>query len=131
MTRDSPRSVVVIDGICVLCSRLYRFVSSRDHDGRFRFVTVQEPEGRALCQHHGIDPDNPATFILVEGDSGYVRSDAALRIVASLPGWGWTRLLRIIPRPLRDWAYDVVARNRYQWFGKNDVCLMPNTPKNA
>jgi len=125
---DSNQAIILIDGVCVLCSRWYRFVSARDRVRRFRFVTTQQPEGRVIAARHGVDPDNPSTFILVEGGTAFVRSDAALRILAQLPGWRWTWLLRAIPRALRDRLYDLVARNRYRWFGRLDVCILPTSP---
>jgi predicted DCC family thiol-disulfide oxidoreductase YuxK len=119
------KPVIVIDGVCVLCSRWYRFVTARDRDRHFRFVAIQEPEGRSIAVRHGVDPDNPATFLLVDGDFAYARSEAALRILKELPGWRWSAIARLIPRSLRDRCYDFVARRRYRWFGKLEVCMMP------
>jgi predicted DCC family thiol-disulfide oxidoreductase YuxK len=121
------QSIVLIDGFCVLCSRSYRFVKMRDRDRRFRFLSIQQPEGRAIASRYGIDPEQPATFILVEGGVAFVRSEAALRILGELPRWRWTRVLRIIPSALRDRLYDLVARNRYRWFGRLHVCILPNS----
>jgi predicted DCC family thiol-disulfide oxidoreductase YuxK len=118
-------SVILFDGYCVLCSRSYRFVTARDRAERFRFVPIQEPEGRELAAAVGVDADNPETFVLIEDGRVFVRSDAALRIGAGLPWWGWVSAFRIVPRPIRDWVYGVVARNRYRWFGKLDVCTLP------
>jgi predicted DCC family thiol-disulfide oxidoreductase YuxK len=124
-TKADGKPVIVIDGVCVLCSRWYRFVTTRDRDRHFRFVAIQEPEGRAIAARHGVDPDNPTTFLLVDGDCAYARSEAALRILKELPGWGWSAIARIIPRSFRDRCYDFVARRRYRWFGKLEVCMMP------
>jgi predicted DCC family thiol-disulfide oxidoreductase YuxK len=115
-------AVILFDGVCVLCSWSYRFVRARDPDRHFRFVAIQEAEGQALARRFAIDPDNPSTFVLIEGDIARVRSDAVLRIVARLPGWRWMTLLRVVPRGLRDRLYDLVARNRYRWFGRLDAC---------
>lgn len=120
---------ILFDGVCILCSRSYRFVTQRDTALQFRFVAIQEPEGRALAARFGIDADDPDTFALIEDDVLHTRSDAALRIFAALPGWAWTRALRLIPRTLRDALYDVVARNRYRWFGKSEVCMLPSRPE--
>jgi predicted DCC family thiol-disulfide oxidoreductase YuxK len=118
--------LILFDGICVLCSRGYRFVTARDPERRYRFVAIQSDEGRALASANNIDPDNPSTFILIGEGRTYVRSDAALRILASLPWWRWAAMLRFIPERWRDAAYDIIARNRYRWFGKRDTCLMPD-----
>jgi predicted DCC family thiol-disulfide oxidoreductase YuxK len=121
------QSIVLIDGVCVLCSRSYRFIRTRDRDRRFRFLAIQQPEGRSIALRYGIDPDQPATFILVEDDVAHVRSDAALRILGQLPHWRWTRVLRIVPLGLRNRVYDLIARNRYRWFGRLDACMLPNS----
>jgi predicted DCC family thiol-disulfide oxidoreductase YuxK len=119
-------SVILFDGICVLCSAGYRFVTARDLDRRYRFVAIQSAEGRALAAANHIDPDDPSTFILIGDGKTYTRSDAALRILSSLPWWSWTKALRIVPERWRDAVYDMIARNRYRWFGKRDTCLMPD-----
>jgi predicted DCC family thiol-disulfide oxidoreductase YuxK len=121
------QSIVLIDGVCVLCSRSYRFIRTRDRDRRFRFLAIQQPEGRSIALRYGIDPDQPATFILVEDGVAHVRSDAALRILGQLPHWRWTRVLRIVPLGLRNRVYDLIARNRYRWFGRLDACMLPNS----
>ena len=118
-------AIVLFDGVCVLCSRWYRFVHARDRAGRFRFVPIQQPEGRALAERHGIDPADPQTFVLIEDNGVRFRSDAALAILARLPHWRWTSALRVVPASLRDRVYDAVARNRYRWFGRLDACLLP------
>lgn len=122
----ATQDVILFDGICVLCSRWYRFVTARDKARRFRFVAIQQAEGRAIAEAHNIDPDNPATFILLTPSGAHTRSDAILRIVAALPGWRWVAVLRIVPAPLRDALYGVIARNRYRWFGMRDTCLLPD-----
>lgn len=126
---DEGASVILFDGVCVLCSRWYRFVTARDPNRRFRFVAVQSAEGRTLAEKFGIDPDNPETFILVADGRAYVRSDAVLRILAELPRWRWTIVLRAIPEALRDALYNVIARNRYRWFGRLDVCVLPEADR--
>jgi predicted DCC family thiol-disulfide oxidoreductase YuxK len=122
----SAQNLILFDGICVLCSGWYRFVTARDADRRYRFIAIQSDEGRALAKAHHIDPDDPSTFILLESGRIHARSDGALRILASLPWWRWVAVLRIVPERWRDAVYDIVARNRYRWFGKRDTCLMPD-----
>jgi predicted DCC family thiol-disulfide oxidoreductase YuxK len=126
---SAAADTVLFDGFCVLCSRWYRFVTARDRNHRFRFVAVQTPEGRTLAERFGVDPDNPGTFILLRGDRAYFRSDAALRILAELPRWGWTIVFRALPTALRDALYNVIARNRYRWFGRLDTCTIPEADR--
>lgn len=122
---------MVFDGDCVLCSANARFILRHDRRGRFRLATMQGEAGAALMARCGIDPLDPETFILVEGERVRRDSDAALAIAEGL-GWPWTMLaaLRIVPRPLRDALYRLVARNRYRWFGRREHCFAP-TPEQA
>jgi predicted DCC family thiol-disulfide oxidoreductase YuxK len=126
---SSPHGLILFDGVCILCSHGCRFVSQRDHRGYFRFVPIQSPEGRRLAEQLGIEPDNPKSFAFVAKGRGYVKSDAVLHIARELPRWRWTWALRFIPAFIRDWTYDVVARNRYGWFGRRDVCLLPTADR--
>ena len=118
--------VILYDGVCVFCSRWVRFVATRDLDRRFRFTAIQSGYGTSLAQAFGIDPDDPDTNALVHGGEVFFKSDAALTVLWQLPGWGWVRGLRAIPKPLRDAVYNLVARNRYRIFGKFDECFVPD-----
>jgi len=121
----TPDRVILFDGVCILCSRWARFVIARDPDARFRFVAVQEPFGAQLAVRLGIDVRFPQTNAAILDGRAYFKSDAAIAILSRLPGWSWVRLGRLVPRALRDAAYDVIARNRYRWFGRSDACLLP------
>jgi predicted DCC family thiol-disulfide oxidoreductase YuxK len=125
-----PDRVIVIDGVCVLCSAAARFVIARDPDASFRFVTVQEPYGLALAQRLGIDTAFPETNAAILGGRAYFKSDAAIEVLSHLPRWRWARGLRIVPRAVRNAIYDLVARNRYRLFGRTATCLVP-TPELA
>lgn len=117
--------IVVFDGVCNFCSWSVRFILNHDVHGRIRFAPLQSETGRNLLEQNGIDPTNPETFLFVDGGRVYTLSDAALEIAKHLGAWRYLRVLRVVPRDLRDWAYSVLARNRYRWFGKRDVCFIP------
>jgi predicted DCC family thiol-disulfide oxidoreductase YuxK len=117
--------LIVYDGVCVLCSRTIRFIAAHDRAANFRFVPLQSPFGRHLADRVGISIDNPETFVAIFGGAATFRSDAALGILARLPGFAWAASLRAIPRPLRDGIYNLIARNRYRWFGRTDQCGLP------
>ena len=123
---NSPHGLILFDGVCVLCSRGCGFVSKRDRRGYFRFVPMQLTEGRPLAEQLGINPDRPVSFAFVANGQAYVKSEAVLRIARELPRWQWTWLFHFIPRVIRDAIYDLVARNRYRWFGRRDACILPN-----
>jgi predicted DCC family thiol-disulfide oxidoreductase YuxK len=121
----APRPVLVFDGVCNICSFGVRIVLRHDRDGAFDFAFAQGPVGGALKRRHGIG-ESLDTVAVVAGDAVFVKSDAALYVLARLPApWRWLRVLRALPRPLRDRLYDIVARNRYRWFGRRDACLPP------
>lgn len=120
-----PDGVVLYDGICVLCSGMFRFVATRDQAARFRFTPVQGGYGRWLAGRLGIDPEHPDTIAVVVCGRALLHSDAAIAMLRELPGWRWVGALLLAPRPLRDWAYDLVARHRYRLFGRTEACLVP------
>jgi predicted DCC family thiol-disulfide oxidoreductase YuxK len=115
----------------VFCSRWVRFVAARDKAQRFRFTAIQSGYGTRLAQAFGIDPGDPDTNAVIHGGGAYFKSDAALTVLSHLPGWGWVRVLRFVPKPLRDAAYNLVARNRYRIFGKYEECFVPDASTRA
>jgi len=123
--------VILYDGVCVFCSRWIRFVAARDVERRFRFTAIQSGYGTRLAQAFGIDPGDPDTNAVVHGGVAYFKSDGALTVLSNLPGWGWVRALRSVPKPLRDPVYNLVARNRYRIFGKYEECFVPDAELKA
>ena len=123
--------LILFDGVCVFCSRWVRFVLRRDRTGRFRFLPIQSERGRALAQALGISPDEPETNAVILDGRAWFKSDAALAVLAELPGWGWTWSARIAPQPVRDWLYDRIAQNRYALFGRTEECMVPTPEERA
>jgi predicted DCC family thiol-disulfide oxidoreductase YuxK len=124
--------IILYDGVCGLCHRLVRFVLARDRAGRFRFAALQSDLVREILTRHGRDPRDLDTLYLVLGhgrsDERLLRkSDAALWILRALGGpWQAAGALHVVPRPLRDLGYDLVARTRYRIFGRYDACPLPD-----
>ena len=128
---SAPDAIVVFDGVCVACNRSVDFLLRHDCSKRYRFAAMQSPAGHALVAAHGIDPANPASFLLLEGGRAFRDSEAALRVLSGLGGaWRCARIALFVPRVLRDAAYRWVARHRYRWFGTRDACRVP-TPAEA
>jgi predicted DCC family thiol-disulfide oxidoreductase YuxK len=118
------KGLVLYDGVCVLCSGWFRFVAKRDAQCKFLFTAIQSDYGRALALKLGIDPDQPDTnAVLLEGNI-YLRSDSALAVLSALPRWRWTCAFRLVPRPLRDRVYLLIARNRYRLLGTRAACYL-------
>jgi predicted DCC family thiol-disulfide oxidoreductase YuxK len=119
-------SVILFDGLCNLCSGSVQFVIAHDPAERFHFAALQSASGRRLLQQHGVTDSLPDSIVLVEDGRIFTRSTAALRIARRLPfPWLLLAALLAVPRPLRDWVYDLAARYRYRWFGKLDRCMTP------
>ncbi|WP_338739553.1 thiol-disulfide oxidoreductase DCC family protein [Haloplanus salilacus] len=119
--------VVLFDGVCNLCNGLVAFLVPRDPEGRLQFAPLQSEAGQELLARHGLPTDEFDSFVLVEDDRAYTKSDAAIRL-AELLGWPY-RVARVggfLPARLRDRLYDVVAANRYDWFGRRDRCMIPD-----
>ena len=120
---------ILFDGVCNLCSGFVVFTIKRDPEAKFKFASLQSDEGVNLQKEFGVDPNHIKTMVLVEEDTYYVKSDAVLRIFKHLNGmWFILYYLIYLPRPIRDFVYDIVAKNRYRWFGKKDECMLP-TPE--
>lgn len=134
-------AVIVFDGVCVLCNGWVRFLLRHDRRQRYRFAAMQGEAGRALLARHGLDPDDPVSFLLVEYDIGpdhaaspRVSTDttAIRRVLAGLGGaWRVAHLAALLPAFVRDPLYRLVARNRYRVFGRHDACRVPSEEERA
>ena len=132
MTEPWPDDdVILYDGVCIFCSRWIQFVAKRDTDHRFRFTQIQSDYGSRLARHFGIDPADPDTNAVIHGGVAYVRSDAALTVLSTLPGWQWVRVLFAVPKALRNPVYSLIATNRYRIFGKTEACIVPDAGMRA
>lgn len=129
---DETGATIVFDGVCVLCNGWVRFLLRHDRRGRYRFAAMQGESARALLRAHGLDPDDPVSFLLVEDGRAHTDTDAIVRVLGSLGGvWRVpAAVLSLLPRALRDPLYRVMARNRYRLFGRHAQCLLP-TPGQA
>ena len=124
---DHP--IIVFDAQCVLCSANAQLVLRHDRRGHFRLASMQSEAGVALYRRFDIDPTDPDTLIVVEGDRAQRDSDAILAIWRGL-GWPWRALavFAVVPRAIRDRIYRWIARHRYRLFGRRETCWMP-TPE--
>ncbi|MEM9589950.1 MAG: DCC1-like thiol-disulfide oxidoreductase family protein [Pseudomonadota bacterium] len=115
--------LIVFDGVCVMCSAFAQFVAKRDTEKRFRFAEAQSSLGGALFRHYGLDDVNFETNLLIQNGRAYGRMEAFVHIISQLGGaWPCVRALLVLPRPMRNWLYERIARNRYALFGRYESC---------
>jgi len=123
MPPDKP--ILLFDGVCNFCNGFVNFVIARDPHGALRFAALQSEAGRRLLKQRGI-PNDLRSFIFIEGDHHDDQSTAILKVLKRLSG-AWPLLfgLILVPKPIRNAVYDVIARNRYRFLGKRAECLVP------
>ena len=123
------KKIILFDGVCNLCNGSVVFIIKRDKKDLFRFAAIQSDEGRELIKKHKIDTSKVDSILLIDGERYLSKSTAALKIARHLSG-GYPLLygFMILPRFFRNWVYDIIARNRYKWFGKKESCMIP-TPE--
>ena len=123
------RPVILFDGICNLCNSAVQWVIEHDPEGHFAFASLQSDAARGeLEKVMGAKEIEalPDSIVLVDSDGVHVRSEAALRIARELGSpFVLIALGFVLPRPIRDAVYRLIARNRYRWFGRRDTCMRP------
>jgi len=118
--------IILFDGVCNFCNRTVNIILKHDQDAHFQFAPSQSTAGINLLQQFKLDQKAGASVILIDNDKVYSKTDAVIQIATHLKGW--PRLfsfIKFIPRPIRDFAYDLVAKNRYTLFGKMETCRIP------
>jgi predicted DCC family thiol-disulfide oxidoreductase YuxK len=123
---DLDHPLIVFDGVCHLCTGFVRFVIRRDRRALFQFLPAQSSRGEKLYARLGLKSSDWDSNLLVLEGRVYTELDAFIEVSRRFGGaWRLTPILYAIPRGLRDWLYNRIARNRYRWFGKRDVCYLP------
>lgn len=129
---ETADRIVVFDGLCNLCSGGARWLERHQAKPPFRLVPMQSEQGRALLTQHGYDPDDPLTFLVLDGGQHLTQSNAWIHLMASAGGgWPLIHATRVIPQAWRDAVYRLIARNRYRWFGRRNTCYLPQPTKDA
>src|SRR5690606_31586117 len=113
--------IILFDGVCNLCNGAVTFIIKRDKKNSFKFAALQSGIGKELISKFNIDTDKIDSIILIDGQEYYDKSSAALRIAKNLSG-AYPLLFGFlaVPKFIRDWGYDCIAKNRYKWFGKRE-----------
>ncbi len=124
--------IVLFDGVCNLCNQSVDFIVQRDKKDVFKFASLQSEFAQNLLKPFPIDAQKLDSVLLVKGGKLYQKSSAALQIARQLGG-GWRLMYGfiIVPRFLRDFVYNIIAKNRYRWFGKKETCRLPTPEERA
>jgi predicted DCC family thiol-disulfide oxidoreductase YuxK len=118
--------ILLFDGICILCNGMVKFLLKRDKKSKFKFAALQSVSGQELLKQHNLPMDQFDSFVYIYNNRVYLKSSAVLHVLKDLGGiWKLFYAFIIIPRPIRDFGYDIVAKTRYRIFGKRDTCVIP------
>lgn len=119
-------SLILFDGVCNFCNYWVTFAIKRDRKNKLKFTPLQGETAKQLLPQFHIDPSSLSSVIFIDNGKVYTQSSAAIQICKHLDG-GWKLFygLIIIPKFFRDFLYNIIARNRYKWFGKKESCLIP------
>ncbi len=118
--------IILFDGVCNFCNFWVNFIMNRDKNDIYKFAAMQSESGQKLLQEFKLNVSDFDTFVLIVNDKHFTKSTAALKISKNLKSF--VKLLYpliILPRPIRDFFYDLIAKNRYKFFGRRDICRIP------
>ena len=119
-------SIILFDGVCNLCNNSVHFIIKRDKKKRFLFTSLQSDAARDILLQFQLKNSEIDSILFIENGKIYQKSDAILKIVKHLNGiWKISYGFIIIPKFIRDYVYIIIAKNRYRWFGKREVCMIP------
>jgi len=119
--------ILLFDGYCRLCNGLVQTVLMRDKLGTIKMAALQSPEGKAILEKHGLQPEFADSMVVVSEGKLMLESDAAIRIGMELNGFRLlSKFASIFPRFFRDATYRFIARNRFRIFGKDEICYLPD-----
>jgi predicted DCC family thiol-disulfide oxidoreductase YuxK len=120
-------TIILFDGICNFCNRTINIILKYDTQAYFQFAPSQSTAGKDILQQFGLDQKASASVILIDNGKLYTKTDAVIQIARHLKGWPRLfRFIKFIPKPIRDFGYDLIAKNRYILFGKRETCRIPD-----
>ena len=125
------KKVILFDGVCNLCNDFVIKVIQKDKENVFLFAALQSNSGKQIVDFLGIDTSKIDSIILFEPELGnyYIKSSAGLKIMNEFSGiWRLMQIFTLLPESFNNVFYDLMARNRYSWFGKKESCMIP-TPE--
>ncbi|MDO9375276.1 MAG: thiol-disulfide oxidoreductase DCC family protein [Ferruginibacter sp.] len=118
--------IILFDGVCNFCDSTVNFVIRKNKAAQIRFATLQSETGQRLLAQYKLSTISLDSFIFIEDGKAFSRSTGALRVCRYFPGaWPVFYGFIIVPLPIRNYIYNVIARNRYKWFGQKETCMVP------
>lgn len=125
--KENENPIILFDGVCNLCNSSVQFVIRKDKKKQFRFASLQSDAGEKLLSVYHLNRNGYDSFVLIDKGNAYVRSTAALKVAQKLSGaWKLLYIFIIVPAFIRNAIYNLIAQNRYKWFGKKDSCMIPS-----
>ena len=132
MREAEAKAIVLYDGVCGLCNRAVQFLLKRDRLDRLQFASLQSDLAAKVLNRHGMNHKSLDTVYAVlnygePNETLLAKGDAFLFFAGVIDGvWSVASVVKVVPRPVRNWLYDFVARHRYQVFGKSESCMLPD-----
>jgi predicted DCC family thiol-disulfide oxidoreductase YuxK len=132
MKEQKSKYIILFDGVCNFCNSSVNFAMDRDPSMKFKFASLQSEQGQFYLKKFNLPVDQMNSLVLVTEERYWMRSDAVLEIARNLKGlWPALYFFKIIPGFIRNPIYDLIARNRYKWFGKREACRLPTAADKA
>lgn len=121
--------IIFFDGNCNLCNRFIRLLLKLDKNKVFRFISLKSESAAQIpaLKNYLIPPYQ--TVILYKDNRVITRSDAVIEIINLLNyPWKFFRIIKFLPKKMRDWFYELVSQNRYKIFGRSESCVLFDEP---
>ncbi len=121
------KKILLFDGYCNLCHSSVLFVINHEKNNDLYFTSLQSDIGIEILNYYKINPSEVDSLVFIDNDKAYIKSSAALRLGKYLKGiYSWGIIFLVIPKFIRNFVYDFIAKNRYKWYGKKDSCMIPD-----
>lgn len=125
--KTEATAILLFDGVCILCNGTVRFIINKDSKKRIKFAALQSIGGREIIKKIRLEANYLKSLVFIIGDKYYLKSDAVFQILSILGGvWKLFYVFKIIPKPIRDYIYDLIAKYRYKIFGRKENCMIPS-----
>lgn len=125
---DDNNPILLFDGVCNFCNSWVNFIIRHDKKNKFRFSTLQSETGKKLLKEYKISEKDDTAVLIFKGKA-YIKSSMGLHVLYHIGGvYSIPFIFVLVPEYIRDFYYEIIARNRYKWWGKENECMIP-TPE--